>query len=143
MYALIDNPNDREKWGLIRANRTKKAAFWGLRRLINTVYDTRGHNTGSLTYTVNKTGGNWPLREMLLQKSDKTYLLFLWRPLQHWDFDDKREGYFRWEFARVNVNGNVQSIREIVPSEDTNKGIGNNTNIGFGDRLVILEIKMR
>jgi len=71
-------------WGLLRNDLSKKPAFDAVQNLIAILKDSgSGSATGSLDYSLE--GNQENLRQLLLQKSDGSYYLALWRATSVWD----------------------------------------------------------
>jgi len=76
--------NRESNWGLLRNDLSKKPAFDALRNLIAVLKDSgSGFTPGSLDYSLE--GNKENLRQLLLQKSDGSYYLALWRATSVWD----------------------------------------------------------
>ena len=81
-YELLDqgtDPNDRESnWGLLRNDLSPKPAFTSLQNMISILSDSGvGFSPESLDYTAGGDLGG--LHQVLLQKSDGSFYLALWR----------------------------------------------------------------
>jgi hypothetical protein len=76
---------DRESnFGLLRNDLSKKPAFEALQNLMAVLKDSgSGFTPGSLDYSLE--GNEENLRQVLLQKSDGSYYLALWRATSVWD----------------------------------------------------------
>lgn len=71
-------------WGLLRNDLSKKPAFDAVQNLISILKDSgSGSAPGSLDYSLE--GNQESLRQLLLQKSDGSYYLALWRATSVWD----------------------------------------------------------
>jgi hypothetical protein len=76
--------NRESNWGLLRNDLSKKPAFDALQNLIAVLKDSgSGVAPGSLDYSLE--GNQENLRQVLLQKSDGSYYLALWRATSVWD----------------------------------------------------------
>ncbi|MEM8737200.1 MAG: hypothetical protein AAGG38_01815 [Planctomycetota bacterium] len=142
-WTLIDNPIQMG-WGLLRDDLSEKDSFKSLKRMISIVKDTTNHSPGSLNYSIDKKGNT--VHELLLQKSDGTFLLLLWRPIELWNYhngtdDQGKRKSFQWVYPKVSINSPYSSMRLRIPQRNTNTVLANHTHIGMGDRLLIIEIK--
>jgi hypothetical protein len=88
-YELYDTRLDRrlsffnKHFGLIRFDGTPKPSFWALRRLISLTADPGpAFTAGQLAFSVNS-GAN-PVQQVLLEKRDGSFTLFLWRDVRIW-----------------------------------------------------------
>jgi hypothetical protein len=71
-------------FGLLRYDFSKKPAFIALRNLMRLVDDPgRSFKTGSLDYELRNAPRD--LRQVLVQRRDGTFVLFLWRDVAIWD----------------------------------------------------------
>ncbi len=71
-------------WGLLRNDLSKKPAFDAVQNLIAILKDSGSSSApGSLDYSLE--GNQENLRQLLLQKSDGSYYLALWRATSVWD----------------------------------------------------------
>jgi hypothetical protein len=93
-YELLDQfpdskLNERESnFGLLRNDLSPKPAFTALRNTIGILKDSgSGFTPGSLDYSLE--GNEEKLRQVLLQKSDGSYYLALWRASSVWDAVNK------------------------------------------------------
>ncbi|HEU4707573.1 MAG TPA: hypothetical protein VFS64_10320 [Solirubrobacterales bacterium] len=91
LYELVNEQPDpglterEDNFGLLRNDLSEKPAFVALRNLIGILKDSGASSfaPGSLSFSV---GGNTEkLHKVLLQKSDGTYYLALWRATSVWD----------------------------------------------------------
>jgi hypothetical protein len=89
-YELLNQFSDpklterESNFGLLRNDLTKKPAFEALQNLIAILKDSgSGAAPGSLDYSLE--GNQENLRQLLLQKSDGSYYLALWRATSVWD----------------------------------------------------------
>ncbi|HET7590292.1 MAG TPA: hypothetical protein VFK14_08965 [Solirubrobacterales bacterium] len=89
-YELLDQftdpalKNRESNFGLLRHDLSKKPAFYALQNLIAILKDSgSGSAPGSLDYSLE--GNQENLRQVLLQKSDGSYYLALWRATSVWD----------------------------------------------------------
>jgi hypothetical protein len=89
-YELLDQFSDpgleerESNFGLLRNDLSKKPAFDALRNMIAVLRDSgSGFTPGSLDYSLE--GNEEKLRQVLLQKSDGSYYLALWRATSVWD----------------------------------------------------------
>jgi hypothetical protein len=94
-YELVDEFPDagetepESDFGLLRNDLTPKPAFTALRNLIAVLDDPGGDfDPGRLDYTVS--GDRSGLQQLLLQKSDGSFYLVLWRAKSVWDADARR-----------------------------------------------------
>jgi hypothetical protein len=93
-YELLDHAPDPERtdpelnYGLIRNDWTPKPSYVALQNLLALVDDPGpGRRPDRLDHTL--TGGTPDLRQLLTQRRDGTFVLFLWRDVAVWDADSR------------------------------------------------------
>lgn len=89
-FQLIEAVPDPEEdsyipnLGLVRYDWSRKPAFYAMRNMLTLMSDPgAAFATDSLAYGVR--GGGSDLRQMLFQKRDGTFVLFLWRDVSVWN----------------------------------------------------------
>lgn len=88
-YELLDQRADaggtdiQQHYGLVRNNGTSKPAFTALKNLLALAADTGASTPGKLDYTVSTTATD--IQQLLLQRSDGSFLLLLWRRATIWN----------------------------------------------------------
>jgi len=94
LYELIDTKADPRRrdpnanFGLLRSDYSRKPAFTGLRNLLRLVGGGRPRALRPLSVRVRSPRA--PVRHLLLQRADGTYVLALWRLSSVWDRDRRR-----------------------------------------------------
>lgn len=85
-YELVDAPNGWSSYGLLRIDLSPKPAYVAIQNLQNLIRDTGSNFTPKpLDYTL--AGNTSGVETLLAQKSDGTYLLFVWLNGNIWDID--------------------------------------------------------
>lgn len=145
LYALYDHPTNGgfesgQRWGLLKRDGTQKPSYQAIRRMINLIRDSRYNFTaGKLDYTIDTFGKD--VRQLALRHSDGRRFLFLYRPIDVWDYQAKKSKPFSYVSVRVKVHTPHSQVREHIPNNGTVKTVSTDTTYGIGDRVVILEIK--
>jgi hypothetical protein len=93
-YEFYDEGTDRtdpqQNFGLIRNDGSAKPSFTALQSMIELLRDPGAEFTpGHLDYRI--AGGPKDLQQVVLQKSDGTFFLALWRGASSWDVDTRTE----------------------------------------------------
>jgi hypothetical protein len=148
-YELLDEFSDPGKsdaernFGLLRYDLSPKPAFTALSNLISICQDPGASFTpGKLDYTIS--GDQDEMRQVLLQKSDGSYLLALWRAESVWDNDSLRAESAPTGAVKVNFAGAVSGAQEYVPNTSsqplrTLPG-GETLSVNVGAQVTILRI---
>lgn len=107
---------DRESnFGLLRHDLSKKPAFEALQNLIGILKDSgSGFTPGSLDYSLE--GNQENLRQVLLQKSDGSYYLALWRATSVWDAVKQVTLNPGSSPISINFNQPVSSVQLYAPN---------------------------
>lgn len=107
---------DRESnFGLLRHDLSKKPAFEALQNLIGILKDSgSGFTPGSLDYSLE--GNQENLRQVLLQKSDGSYYLALWRATSVWDAVKQVALNPGSSPISINFNQPVSSVQLYAPN---------------------------
>jgi hypothetical protein len=120
-YELLDefpDPRltDRESnFGLLRNDLSKKPAFDALRNLIAVLEDPgSSFAPGSLDYSLGGNGEN--LRQLLLQKSDGSFDLVLWRATSVWDAVNQRTLNPGSPTVSIAFNQPISSVQLYAPN---------------------------
>ncbi len=155
IFELVDggtNPADREQnLGVMRANLSKKPAFHTLRRMIGTVRS--GSNAVNPRDLAVQIGGQAPnLEKLLLQKSEKQYLLLLWQEVKSWDVRAQRELELGAKPVTVTLPTNATfSLYDTLPFENDAArdapptqfgGARRSVTINVPDHIVMLEMRL-
>ncbi len=88
-YELIDDfpdpagTNVQDHFGLLRNNYTPKPAFYALKDLLSLVGQQAPPKLTPLPYSITSRASD--LRQLVLQQTDHTYLLILWRNASIWN----------------------------------------------------------
>src|SRR5690606_35790567 len=103
-------------FGLLRNDLSPKPAFAALKNLIAICSDPGGGSAapGALDYRVG--GDQENLRHLLLQKSDGSFYLALWRAESVWDGRSGRRLPAAERTVRVTVPGGVSDAQEYAPN---------------------------
>lgn len=148
-YELVDEfPNaakdePESNFGLLRNDLSPKPAFTALRNLTSILADSGGSTTaGALDYSV---GGNTAdLHQVLLQKSDGSYYLALWREESVWDNQSRTpltaaSGNVKLSFAQ-----SFGSIEEFAPNSSAQAlralPAGSAATVNVGPQVVIVRL---
>ncbi len=147
-FQLIESKPDPEKdsyitnLGLVRYDWSRKPAFYAMRNLLTLMNDPgAGFTTGSLAYAVN--GGGTDLRQMLFQKRDGTFVLFLWRDVSVWNTKTLKP----ISVAKSNVtvklgkSSRVGVIRPSTSATPQQTVTGSSVPVSLGGEVVALTIK--
>ena len=149
-YELLDEFSDPGKqdaesnFGLLRHDLSPKPAYTALQNLIAICADPGGAaiNPGKLDYAIS--GDQTELRQMLLQKSDGSFYLALWRAESVWDNKGMRALGAPSRTVKVSFPGGVAGAQEFAPNASaqplrTLPG-GESLAVDVGPQVVILKI---
>jgi hypothetical protein len=148
-YELLDefsdpgNAEPESNFGLLRNDLSPKPAFTALSNLLAICSDPGASFTpGKLDYTVS--GDQTELRQLLLQKSDGSYYLALWRATSVWDNSGMRTLSAPSSSVKINFSGGVPGAEEFAPNTSsqplrTLPG-GESLSVKVGAQVVILRI---
>ena len=161
LYELLST-NDRTAWGLVREDFNKTPAFYAVKNFITlceeATWDTAtkewitppDYTPQSLDYTL--AGDLTNVEQLLLQKSDGTYLLLLWQEVASFDAVARKDIAHPLRNIQVSLNDQVAPLinvyrlyRETNPSAAlTPLATYSQTSqltVGVPDDIVALEIK--
>jgi hypothetical protein len=123
-YELVDefpNPGRDESesnFGLLRNDLSPKPAFTALRNLTAILADSgAGFAPGKLDYTVS--GNDDDLHQLLLQKSDGSYYLALWRASSVWDVDSGTPLSPASGAVKLSFSQSLASAEEYAPNSSS------------------------
>jgi hypothetical protein len=123
-YELVDefpNPGHDESesnFGLLRNDLSPKPAFDALRNLTTILADPGpAFAPGRLGYTVS--GDQNDLHQLLLQKSDGSYYLALWRSSSVWDSDSRTPLSAASGTVKLSFSARLGSAEEYVPNSSS------------------------
>ncbi len=149
-YELLDefpDPSGAEpesRFGLLRNDLSPKPAFTALQNLIAICADPGGGaiSPGKLDYAIS--GDQTELRQMLLQKSDGSFYLALWRAESVWDNKGVRALGAPSRTVKVSFPGGVAGAQEFAPNVSaqplrTLPG-GEALSVEVGSQVVILKL---
>jgi hypothetical protein len=148
-YELLDefpdpgNDEPESNFGLLRNDLSPKPAFTALSNLIAICSDPgSSFAPGKLDYSVS--GDQTELRQLLLQKSDGSYYLALWRATSVWDNSGLRTLTAPSPTVKVSFPGGVAGAEEFQPNSSaqpvrTLPG-GESLSVNVGPRVVILRL---
>ncbi len=146
-YQLFDefapsSTNPEANFGIIRADFSRKPAFYSLKHTIAVLNDTsRNVPGGNLSYSISGAPGN--LRSTLLQKSNGNFYLVLWQDASVWDVSRRVD--LTNPDATVTVSfaesRNVSVYRPGTGAAAVASQQGTSINVAVPDEIVILEIR--
>ncbi len=148
-YELLDEFPDpgtdepESNFGLLRNDLSPKPAFTALSNLIAICSDPGSSFTpGRLDYSVS--GDQTELRQLLLQKSDGSYYLALWRATSVWDNSAMRALSAPSPAVTVSFPGGISGAEEFQPNSSaqplrTLPG-GQSLAVNVGPKVVILRL---
>jgi hypothetical protein len=155
IYEFVNggsNQRDREhQLGIIRSDFSRKPAFHTIKRMIETV---RSGSTSvrprDLAVQVSGQAGN--VEKLLLQKTDKQYVLLLWQEVKSWDVRGQRELELAARPITVSLPTNAAfTLHDTLPFENAPGRDAAPRQLGGGrrsvtfnvpDHIVILEMKL-
>ena len=136
---------DRESnFGLLRNDLSKKPAFDALQNLIGILKDPgSGFTPGSLDYSLE--GNQENLRQVLLQKSDGSFYLALWRATSVWDAVNKLALNPGSPPISIKFNQPISSVQLYAPNvssapQSSIANPGGQLSYEIGPRVQILRI---
>jgi hypothetical protein len=147
-FQLIESVPDPEKdsyipnLGLVRYDWSRKPAFYAMRNLLTLMNDPgAGFTTGSLAYGV--TGGGSDLRQMLFQKRDGTFVLFLWRDVSVWNTKTLQpisvpKSNVTVDLGKTSTVGVIRPTTSAAPAQTVT---GTSVPVSLGGEVVALTIK--
>ena len=148
-YELLDEKpgdDDRENnFGLLRNDLSEKPAFGALRNLI-TILDDRGpaFTPGAVAYSLGDEATG--VHHLLLQKSDGSYYLALWRAVDVWDPDAQASLQAPSGRVTVNFERQVTSATSFLPSRSATpvaalpSGSGRPLSVEVGAEATIVKL---
>lgn len=120
-YELLDEFPDpglneaESNFGLLREDLSPKPSFIALRNLLSILAEPGASFTpGNLGYTIADSGED--LQQLLLQKSDGSFYLALWRPDSVWDHRSLRATGAPSDSVTIAFDRRVASAAEFVPN---------------------------
>lgn len=123
-YELVDEFPDEARdvresnFGLLRNDLSPKPAFTALRNLTSILADSDSPATpGSLDYTVG--GDTDDLQQLLLQKSDGSFYLALWRDERIWDNQSRTPLTASSSNVQVSFRETLASAEEYQPNSSS------------------------
>jgi hypothetical protein len=150
-YELVDefpNPaNDQSEsnFGLLHNDLSPKPAFTALKNLTAILADPgRSFAPGKLNYTVS--GDQSDLQQVLLQKSDGSYYLALWRDDSVWNNESRTPLSPPSGTVKLDIATAPSSVQEFAPNSSSQplRTIAANTDgsiaVNVGPQVVIVEV---
>ncbi len=149
-YELLDqfaDPNHEEaesNFGLLRNDLSPKPAFVAMKNLISILADPgSSFAPGKLDYTLS--GDQDDLHQLLLQKSDGSYYLALWRAESVWDNDRLAAESAATGTVKVSFGDGVASAEEFAPNASsqplrTINASGGQVAVNVGAQVTILRV---
>jgi hypothetical protein len=149
-YELVDefpNPNHDQRednFGLLRNDLSPKPAFTALRNLTTILADPgAGFAAGKLDYTVS--GDDENLHQLLLQKSDGSYYLALWRAESVWDNESLTPLSAASGSVKLSFSQAFGSAEEFAPTSSSQplRGLptgGAPISLNVGPQVVIVRL---
>jgi hypothetical protein len=150
LYELYDESPDpglsnfHDHFGLVDVNGRPKAQFDALANFDHLLADTGGTFTpGALTYSIGS--GATPVSTELVQKSDGTFVLFLWRDVPVFDPATQKAIAVPAVPVTVTLAAPVKRIQEFRPSVSAraqlNATATSSVTVGVGGDAVALVVK--
>ena len=149
-YELLDEFSDpghqeaESNFGLLRQDLSPKPAFVALRNLISILSDPgASFKPGKLDYAIS--GDQDELHQLLLQKSDGSYYLALWRAESVWDNDRLSAESAAAGTVKVAFGAGVASAEEFAPNASnqplrTLSANGGEVSVNVGAQVTILRV---
>jgi len=148
-YELLDEFPDSGKheaesnFGLLRNDLSPKPAYTALQNLISICSDKGTSFTpGKLDYTLS--GDQSELRQLLLQKSDGSYYLVLWRATSVWNNKTLQAINAPSGAVKVSFPGGVAGAEEFTPTSSAQPvrklAGGESLSVNVGAQVVILRL---
>lgn len=147
LYELIDEGSDssltdREAgFGLVRNDLTPKPAFLSLQRLLALAESpSKGFKPGSLDYAVG--GAPADLQQLLLQRSDGTFVLLLWRDVSLYDPTTKAKTDVSSEHVLVRLRDAADfAVSRPSTRAAARETSGQGVTVDLGGDVVAVEIR--
>jgi hypothetical protein len=135
-YQLMDD--DTNLYGITDATARPKLAFYGLKNMVALVKDSAG-GSGVLDYSV--TGAPSSLKQMLLQKSDGSFLLILWLDVDSYNFSQKRD-IETMVPATINLatSATAEVYQPTFSSTMQSSSTGKSIPVFVGDQITVVRI---
>lgn len=135
-YQLMDD--DTNLYGITDASARPKLAFYALKNLAALVKDSGG-GSGALDYTV--TGAPTSLKQMLLQKSDGSFLLVLWLDVDSYNLSQRRDIETMLP-ATINLArpATVEVYQPTFSAAAQSSGSGQSIPVFVGDQITVVRI---
>jgi hypothetical protein len=127
--------------GLVRPDFTPKPAFWAMSNLMQLVSDPGPAFTpGRLAYSVSNAPSD--LRQLLFQKRDGTFTLFLWRDVSIWDpYAVKPLAVSQAKFTvNLGTSSSVSTVRPTTAASPQARMTGSTVPVSLGGEVVALQI---
>ncbi len=149
-YELLDEFSDpgheeaESNFGLLRQDLSPKPAFVALRNLISILADPgASFKPGKLDYAIS--GDQDELHQLLLQKSDGSYYLALWRAESVWDNDRLAAETASSGTVKVAFGAGVASAEEYAPNASSQPlrtlgASGGEVSVNVGAQVTILRV---
>jgi hypothetical protein len=148
-YELLDEFSDpgrqeaESNFGLLRYDLSPKPAFTALQNLIAICADPGASFTpGTLDYEVS--GDQSELRQLLLQKSDGSYYLALWRATSVWNNKSLQATSAPAGSVKISFPGGVGGAEEFAPNTSSQPlrqlPGGESLSVNVGPQVTILRI---
>jgi hypothetical protein len=150
-YELIDEKPDahgtdpEQHFGLLRNDYSAKPAFTALKNLL-TLVGRRNEQPQLRRLRLDVSSAGDDLRRLVLQKSDRTYLVALWRTTSVWDTDLRRPLYVRPRAVSVRIPGAARvELADPVASSSTRRLRlrDGRVRVGVAGRPLILRVTSR
>lgn len=149
LYELVDEWNDptnsEANYGLLRNDFTRKPAATALQNMLGLVSDTGSVATpGQLAYTLS--GDTAGVRHLLLQKSDGTFVLFLWQEANVWDPQTRTDiPAGPAKSLQLSVAGPTQTLSLYRPGQSSSPSVSQSSadplSISLGPDVTAVQIQ--
>ena len=135
-YQLMDD--DTNLYEITDASARPKLAFYALKNLAALVKDGGG-GSGALDYSV--TGAPTSLKQMLLQKSDGSFLLVLWLDVDSYNLSQRRDIETMLP-ATINLGrpGSFEVYQPTFSATAQSSGSGQSIPVFVGDQITVVRI---
>jgi hypothetical protein len=147
-YELVDEfPNagadePESNFGLLRNDLSPKPAFTALRNLTSILADSGSAPGGSLDYTV--AGDTDALQQLLLQKSDGSYYLALWRDESVWDNQSRTPETASSGAVKLSFAQSFGAIEEFAPNSSAQAlralPAGSTASVNVGPQVTMIRL---
>lgn len=148
-YELVDEfPNaahdePESNFGLLRNDLSPKPAFTALRNLTSILADSgASFAPGSLDYSAG--GDTDELHQVLLQKSDGSYYLALWREESVWDNQSRTPESAASGSVKLSFGQSFAGIEEFAPNSSSQAlralPAGNAASVNVGPQVVLVRL---